>query len=159
MGHRDNLHSNMKSTLSKGSAAHLAVGLQQGRLRGVPHQKRLRYVHKQRLQPTNSTHTAARGILECMRGPRSANYKDNSQQPYLHSLAMVAHELRPSLEGDILPDGLLLEVEQGGLSQSLRSEQSSRLDLRLPASGELIQVTLSAPGSAPLQLPALQLPR
>ena len=67
--------------------------------------------------------------------------------------------LSPELEGDILPDGLLLEVEQGGLSQSLRSEQSSRLDLRLPASGELIQVTLSAPGSAPLQLPALQLPR
>jgi len=67
--------------------------------------------------------------------------------------------LSPELEGDILPDGLLLEVEQGGLSQSLRSEQSSRLDLRLPASGELIQVTLNAPGSAPLQLPPLQLPR
>ena len=67
--------------------------------------------------------------------------------------------LSPELAGDILPDGLLLEVEQGGLSQSLRSEQSSRLDLRLPASGELIQVTLSAPGSAPLQLPPLQLPR
>lgn len=67
--------------------------------------------------------------------------------------------LEPELPGDLLPDGLTLEAEQGAIRQSLVSSGSRRLDLRFPASEALIQASLSSPGSSPLVLPALQLPR
>ncbi|MFM7087052.1 MAG: hypothetical protein ACKOXO_08705 [Cyanobium sp.] len=67
--------------------------------------------------------------------------------------------LEPELPGDLLPDGLTLEAEQGRIRQSLVSQGSGRLDLRFPASEALIQASLSSPGSEPLVLPTLQLPR
>ncbi len=63
------------------------------------------------------------------------------------------------IAGDLLPAGLSLTATQGSTSQSISAADSSRLDLRFPASEALISVTLHYPGSAALELPPLQLPR
>lgn len=66
--------------------------------------------------------------------------------------------LEPSLQGDLLPDGLTLHVQQGAVQQSVAASGSTRLDLRLGSSAELISVQLHYPGSPVLALPPLQLP-
>lgn len=67
--------------------------------------------------------------------------------------------LEPTLQGDLLPDGLSLQAQQGGVQQSVAaSASSSRLALRLSNAAGLISVSLRYPGSAVLQIPPLQLP-
>jgi hypothetical protein len=63
------------------------------------------------------------------------------------------------IPGDLLPEGLSLTAVQGSTSQTINAALTSRLDLRLPASGKLISLTLQYPGSEELVLPPLQLPR
>jgi len=67
-------------------------------------------------------------------------------------------QLLGELPGDLLPDGLVLATVQGSRRLSVRSENSTLLELELPAADELIEVTLTPPGGAPLVLPPLQLP-
>ncbi|MFQ6539729.1 MULTISPECIES: hypothetical protein [Aphanothece] len=67
-------------------------------------------------------------------------------------------QLVGELEGDLLPDGLLLSASQGSRRSSVSSANSSQLELELPASPDLIEVTLTPPDGAPLVLPPLQLP-
>lgn len=67
--------------------------------------------------------------------------------------------LLSEVPGDLLPDGLTLSASQGSTQQSSSTINTARLDLRFPASGELISVSLRYPGSADLELPPLQLPR
>jgi hypothetical protein len=62
------------------------------------------------------------------------------------------------LAGDLLPDGLLLAAVQGSRRQSVSSAISTLLQLELPATAEVIEVTLTPPGGRPLVLPPLQLP-
>jgi hypothetical protein len=62
------------------------------------------------------------------------------------------------LAGDLLPDGLLLAAVQGSRRQSVSSASSTLLQLQLPATPEVIEVTLTPPGGRPLVLPPLQLP-
>lgn len=66
--------------------------------------------------------------------------------------------LEPTLQGDLLPDGLSLQAQQGAVQQSVAAAASSRLDLRLSNAAGLISVSLRYPGSAVLQIPPLQLP-
>jgi hypothetical protein len=62
------------------------------------------------------------------------------------------------LEGDLLPDGLELTAVQGIRRQSVTSSASTALALELPATPELIEVSLTPPGGTALLLPPLQLP-
>ncbi|QNI71998.1 hypothetical protein [Cyanobium sp. NS01] len=62
------------------------------------------------------------------------------------------------LQGDLLPDGLVLSAIQGSRRQSVSSSTSTLLELELPAADELIEVSLTPPGGSPLVLPPLQLP-
>lgn len=67
-------------------------------------------------------------------------------------------QLVGELQGDLLPDGLVLRAVQGSRHQSVTSATSTLLELELPADPALIEVTLTPPGGAPLVLPPLQLP-
>jgi hypothetical protein len=67
-------------------------------------------------------------------------------------------QLVGEISGDLLPDGLLLTAAQGNRRQSVASSSSTSLDVQLPADPALIEVSLTAPGGATLQLPPLQLP-
>ena len=66
--------------------------------------------------------------------------------------------LEPTLQADLLPDGLILQASQGAVQQSMAATNSSRLDLRLSNAAGLISVSLNYPGSSTLQIPPLQLP-
>ena len=67
-------------------------------------------------------------------------------------------QLVGEISGDLLPDGLLLTAAQGSRRQSVASASSTSLAVQLPADPALIEVSLTAPGGATLQLPPLQLP-
>ncbi|MCS5700831.1 hypothetical protein NZK32_17460 [Cyanobium sp. FGCU-52] len=67
-------------------------------------------------------------------------------------------QLVGELQGDLLPDGLLLTASQGNRRQSISSASTTALQLRIPADPALIEVSLTAPGGTTLQLPPLQLP-
>jgi hypothetical protein len=67
-------------------------------------------------------------------------------------------QLVGELEGDLLPDGLLLSARQGSRRYGVSSTNSSQLELELPAAPDLIDVTLTPPDGTPLVLPPLQLP-
>ncbi|MCP9928833.1 hypothetical protein [Cyanobium sp. CH-040] len=67
-------------------------------------------------------------------------------------------QLVGELEGDLLPDGLLLSASQGSRRSSVSSANSTQLELELPAAPDLIEVTLTPPDGTPLVLPPLQLP-
>lgn len=103
------------------------------------------------LIPTGSPRPELERALPLLAAPQAP-----SAAPRLEGLLL---RLEPELPGDLLPDGLTLEAEQGSIRQSLVSAASSRLTLRFPASEALIQARLTSPDSAPLVLPALQLPR
>lgn len=60
------------------------------------------------------------------------------------------------LEGDLLPDGLALELQQGSEAQSLRAKLSAALELSA-TSLQPVELRVTYPGSAPVVLPALQL--
>lgn len=65
--------------------------------------------------------------------------------------------LVPHLQGDLLPDALLLQAEQGSHRQERLSDCSSNLLLAFHGP-EPILVTIQAPNGATLALPPLQLP-
>ena len=67
-------------------------------------------------------------------------------------------QLVGEIQGDLLPDGLVLTAAQGSRRQSVASASSTSLAVQLPADPALIEVSLTAPGGATLQLPPLQLP-
>lgn len=67
-------------------------------------------------------------------------------------------QLVGEIQGDLLPDGLVLTAAQGSRRQSVASASSTSLAVQLPADAALIEVTLTAPGGTTLQLPPLQLP-
>lgn len=67
--------------------------------------------------------------------------------------------LLSDVPGDLLPNGLTLSASQGSTRQSSSTVNSTRLDLRFPASGEVISVCLQYHGSGDLELPPLQMPR
>lgn len=67
--------------------------------------------------------------------------------------------LLSDVPGDLLPNGLTLSASQGSTRQSSSTVNTARLDLRFPASGEVISVCLQYPGSGDLELPPLQMPR
>lgn len=100
---------------------------------------------------------AARGCIERFRLlliPTSE--KPSGVEPAAEKLTLL---LLGELEGDLLPDALLLLAIQGSRRLSVRSSMSRSLELELPADPELIEVTLTPPGGTPLVLPPLQLPR
>lgn len=63
-----------------------------------------------------------------------------------------------ALAGDLLPDGLTLTAVQGSHRQTITSQLSTSLELELQGAQDLIEVSLTAPGGEPLQLPPLRLP-
>lgn len=67
-------------------------------------------------------------------------------------------QLVGEIQGDLLPDGLVLTAAQGGRRQSVASASSTSLAVQLPADRALIEVCLTAPDGTTLQLPPLQLP-
>jgi len=70
----------------------------------------------------------------------------------------LALRLVGELSDDLIPDGLVLAAVQGSRRQSVTSAGSSLLELQLPADSAVIEVSITAPGGASLQLPPLQLP-
>lgn len=65
--------------------------------------------------------------------------------------------LAAELEGDLLPDGLVLKVQQGDRCETLRSAGSTVLELTLPAAAATIAIELTAEGGTTLTLPPLRL--
>ena len=62
------------------------------------------------------------------------------------------------MAGDLLPDGLVLMARQGSHEQRQTASGSTLIELVFQASPDLIEVSLSHPGSSDLVLPPLQLP-
>lgn len=98
----------------------------------------------------------AKGCIERFRllliptGDRAAGQQSGIEQLTLRLVG--------ELEGDLLPDGLLLSATLGSRRYSVSSAASTVLALDLPAADDLIEVTLIPPGGTPLVLPPLQLP-
>jgi hypothetical protein len=65
--------------------------------------------------------------------------------------------LIPELEGDLLPEGLTLKVQQGAWLQTKTSQMDISLELNCSGSEEVLQVEINFPDSPPLELPPLQL--
>lgn len=63
-----------------------------------------------------------------------------------------------SMAGDLLPDGLTITVRQGSHEQRQSASGSTQIELIFAGGAELIDVSLSYPGSSDLVLPPLQLP-
>jgi len=63
-----------------------------------------------------------------------------------------------AMAGDLLPDGLAITARQGSHEQRLSTNSSTELELVFSGGDELIDVSLSYPGSTDLVLPSLQLP-
>ena len=63
-----------------------------------------------------------------------------------------------SMAGDLLPDGLTITVRQGSHEQRQSASGSTQIELMFAGGSELIDVSLSYPGSSDLVLPPLQLP-
>jgi hypothetical protein len=63
-----------------------------------------------------------------------------------------------SMAGDLLPDGLTITVRQGSHEQRQSASGSTQIELMFAGGAELIDVSLSYPGSSDLVLPPLQLP-
>ena len=63
-----------------------------------------------------------------------------------------------SMAGDLLPDGLTITVRQGSHEQRQSASSSTQIELMFAGGAELIDVSLSYPGSSDLVLPPLQLP-
>lgn len=63
-----------------------------------------------------------------------------------------------AMAGDLLPDGLVITARQGSHEQRQSSSSSTQLVLVFSGGAELIDVSLSYPGSSDLVLPPLQLP-
>ena len=63
-----------------------------------------------------------------------------------------------SMAGDLLPDGLTITVRQGSHEQRHSASGSTQIELMFAGGAELIDVSLSYPGSSDLVLPPLQLP-
>lgn len=59
--------------------------------------------------------------------------------------------------GDLLPEGIVLSIAQGGRRQSLVTADSTMLELRLPADVAPIHITITPPAGDSLDLPAVQL--
>ena len=85
----------------------------------------------------------------------------------LQMLATGADPARPdrlvlrliaSIGDDLLPDGLVLTARQGSHEQRQTASGSTLIELVFQASPDLIEVSLSYPGSSDLVLPPLQLP-
>ena len=72
-------------------------------------------------------------------------------------LAVLLVRLVPELANDVLPEGLELQVRQGGHQQSLSSERGRPLELRCRGAQEPIEVRLQCQGGDALVLPPLQL--
>ncbi|MCP9887851.1 hypothetical protein KBY96_07890 [Cyanobium sp. ATX 6A2] len=98
-----------------------------------------------RLIPTAAPPSAARSLVAAQ--PRS--------EPTAERLTL---QLLGDLDGDLLPDGLVLEAVQGSRRLSVTTEDSTLLELVLPAADQLIEVTLTPPSGPALVLPPLQLP-
>ena len=62
------------------------------------------------------------------------------------------------MAGDLLPDGLTITVRQGSHEQRQSASGSTQIELMFAGGAELIDVSLSYPGSSDLVLPPLQLP-
>lgn len=63
-----------------------------------------------------------------------------------------------SMAGDLLPDGLTITARQGSHEQRQSASGSTQIELMFAGGAELIDVSLSYPGSSDLVLPPLQLP-
>ena len=63
-----------------------------------------------------------------------------------------------SMAGDLLPDGLTITARQGSHEQRQSASGSTQIELMFAGGSELIDVSLSYPGSSDLVLPPLQLP-
>jgi hypothetical protein len=64
-----------------------------------------------------------------------------------------------AMAGDLLPDGLVIKAHQGSQEQrKSASSSSTQMELVFGGGSELIDVSLSYPGSSDLVLPPLQLP-
>ena len=67
--------------------------------------------------------------------------------------------LIPEQNGDLLPDQLKLQAQQGDWQQTKTSEMNTELELVFSNKQQLIEVQVSYPGSTTLTLPALELPQ
>jgi len=63
-----------------------------------------------------------------------------------------------AMTGDLLPDGLVITARQGSHEQRQTANSSTHIELVFGGGAELIDVSLSYPGSSDLVLPPLQLP-
>lgn len=63
-----------------------------------------------------------------------------------------------SMAGDLLPDVLTITARQGSHEQRQSASGSTQIELMFAGGAELIDVSLSYPGSSDLVLPPLQLP-
>jgi len=77
--------------------------------------------------------------------PSSSNVEVLSLQVVLNS----------ELEGDLLPDGLVLSVKQDGCSQYAAAAASTSLNLNLEKKDGLITISVEFPGRKSLELPQL----
>jgi len=66
--------------------------------------------------------------------------------------------LTAAMTGDLLPDGLVITARQGSHEQRQSASSSTQMELVFGGGAELIDVSLSYPGSSDLVLPPLQLP-
>lgn len=66
--------------------------------------------------------------------------------------------LTAAMTGDLLPDGLVITARQGSHEQRQSASSSTQMELVFGGGTELIDVSLSYPGSSDLILPPLQLP-
>jgi hypothetical protein len=85
----------------------------------------------------------------------------------LHMVATGSDPARPdglvlrmsaAMAGDLLPDGLVITARQGSHEQRQSASSSTQMELVFGGGAELIDVSLSYPGSSDLVLPPLQLP-
>lgn len=66
--------------------------------------------------------------------------------------------LTAGMTGDLLPDGLVITARQGSHEQRQSASSSTQMELVFGGGSELIDVSLSYPGSSDLVLPPLLLP-
>jgi len=66
--------------------------------------------------------------------------------------------LTAAMSGDLLPDGLVITARQGSHEQRQSASSCTQIELRFGGGAELIDVSLSYPGSSDLVLPPIQLP-
>jgi hypothetical protein len=95
-------------------------------------------------------------------GEAAAGCIERFQLQLIPSGATTVERLRlrliGAMAGDLLPAGLTLTAVQGSHRQTITSQLSTSLELELQGAQDLIEVSLTAPGGEPLQLPPLQLP-